>query len=1117
MEHLARRTIFMVLLMLGFVFTAHATRVTMNVKNVKVTQAMKQLKQLTGYTFVYYSKDIDANKHVVVQANNADINDVVAQILVGQNVDYTIDGKRIIVSKKPASKQHALQAVKQAQARGGNVRTTGTIVDSNGEPIIGATIRQSGTNNATISGVDGHFQITTSAASAIEISYVGFQTQTIKPQTNVRITMKEQDDLLNEVVVVGYGVQKRASVTGAVASVDAKSLVTVKSGSVTNALAGKIPGLQAVQRSGAPGDDNASINIRGFGNALVIVDGVERDFSQLDSNDIESISVLKDASAAVYGFKGANGVILVTTKSGAAGKPKITYNGYVGFQKVTRFPDYYNGYEYASLYNEALQNVGIKPAYSDEELQSFKNGIGTTNWYDEVIRNSAPQTYQNISVSGGADRVKYFFSFGYLGQEGIYKSKDYNYKRYNVRSNISAEIVKGFIVDLQLGARLDNQHKPWNNYSHDVWRAIQMAKPVFSVYANDNPRYYQNPGDQDNPIQLSRIDDIGYQYRDRRIFNGQATFTWKIPWIEGLTAKALFSFDYNNQKNRDWWKEYYDYNYDAVNDTYNIVHNHRISELTVTESDYWKPNGQISLNYQHSFGKHDVSALVLWEFYNDRNDWERGYRQFDISAIDQLDAGNTTNQSTGGNAGESAHEGLVGRINYAYANKYLAEFAFRYDGSYKFDPSKRWGFFPSVSLGYRISEEDWFKEALPIFDNLKIRGSWGKVGDESGLSAFQYLSGYTYPSGGYVMGTNGVTSGASDKGMPNTELTWYKSTTKNIGFEGSIYSGLLSVEFDYFWRHRDGLLANRLLSLPTTFGVSLPQENLNSDKTSGFEIVVGHHNKIAGLIYDVKANFSTTRNYNRHVERAAAANMYDNWRNNSNDRVQGIQWGYVALGQFKSYEDILNSPIQDGNGNKSLQPGDIKYEDWNKDGIIDDKDVQPIGRGNTPHMYYGLNLSASYKNFDLTLFFQGAAGHEIFTGGDFAAPFIQQGLGNGVTMWLDRWHRVDPSDPASEWIPGNMPSVRTAGFSLNERNSTWSKQKEDYLRLKTLEFGYTLPKAWLNFIGIENLRIYINGFNLFTITSRKGMMKWTDPENSDGGYRYYPQVKTYNFGMNLTF
>lgn len=991
----------------------------------------------------------------------------------------------------------------------------GIIKDATGEPIIGATVRKPGTNVAALTDIDGHFTIDVPEGTMLSVSYIGYKDQTVRAARNMTVTLQPDVANLNEVVVVGYGVQKRASVTGSVASVQAKDLVTVKSANVTNALAGKLPGLRAVQRSGAPGDDGASIDVRGFGSALVIVDGVQRDFSQIDPNDIESVSILKDASAAVYGFKGANGVILVKTKGGEKGKATINYNGYYGIQQITRYPRLYNGYEYASLYNEAQQNVGVTPSYSAEELENFRNGIGVTDWYNATIRKSSPMTYHNLSVSGGTDRIKYYFAAGFLGQEGIYRSGDYNYHRYNVRSNITATIRDGLKVGMQLSGRFDKREKPYE--PDPISRSIQMALPVTTIYANNNERYYSNPGDKGNPVQMSQIGNIGYSRRNRHVFNGSVNIDWEVPWVKGLSVKGLFSYDYTNVGNKNWYKEFYEYGYNAASDSYSVSRSHVISELTKQSNEDIKTNGQISINYHNTFGEHDITGLLLWEAYDDNGDWFKAYRQFDVSAIDQINAGNTTNMDNGGNANEQAHEGLVGRINYAYANKYLAEFSFRYDGSYKFDPSKRWGFFPAVSLGWRVSEEKFFKDALPMFDNLKIRGSWGIIGDESSLSAFQYLSGYTYPSGSYVLGNTGSSPGASDRGLANRDLTWYKSKTFNIGFEGSVYNGLLSVEFDYFVRKREGLLANRLLSLPTTFGISLPQENLNSDKTQGYEIVLGHHNKIGKLTYDIKANFSTTRNYNRYVERAASANMYDNWRNNSNGRVKDIQWGKVAVGQFQSYEEILNSPIQDGNGNKSLQPGDIKFEDWNHDGIIDDKDNQPIGRGDTPFMYYGLNMSANYKDFDITVFFQGAAGHSIFTSGDFAAPFIQQGLGNGVSIWLDRWHRVDPSDPSSEWIPGKMPSLRPTGFSLNEQTSTWNKQKGDYLRLKTLEIGYSLPKKLLSHVGIQRLRVYVNGFNLLTFTSRKGMMKWMDPENSNGMFRYYPQMRTYNFGVNLTF
>lgn len=1092
-------------------------RITLSKNNVRLENILNDIESQTNLLFIY-NKNVNVNRKVSIEANNISLEEVLKN-LFDNNVIYKIEGSYIVLSPS------AITEVKQ-QAK----IITGNIVDQNGDPVIGANVVEKGTTNGTISDVNGQFTLNVQQKNPIlVVSYIGFTTKEI-PVGNasaLNIKLSEDSETLDEVVVVGYGVQKRASVTGSVASLLSKDIATVKTPNVSNALAGKLPGLRAVQRSGAPGDDDASIDIRGYGNALVIVDGVERDFKQIDANDIESISILKDASAAVYGFKGANGVILVTTKKGEVGKPKINYNGYVGIQNITRYPEYYNGYEYATLYNEAQQNIGIAVPYSAEDLERFRQGIGTTDWYDEVIRKTAPTTYHNLSVSGGAEKVKYFFSLGLTDQEGIYRSKAFNYKKYNVRSNISAEIVKGFTVDLQLSGRLDTRMKPYE--AEPLSRSIQMAKPVFPVYANDNPDYWSNPGDKGNPVHLSDIDNVGYDRRDRREFNGSIGLNWEIPWVKGLSAKALLSYDYNNKYSRKWYKEYYEYAYDATADVYNASGSHTISELTTQNDNYFRPNGQLSMNYKNTFGKHDLGALILWEFNNDRTDILKAYRQFTVGAIDQMDAGDKTNMNNGGTARVSAHAGLVGRINYAYDNRYLAEVSFRYDGSYKFAPDNRWGFFPAVSLGWRVSEEAFFKEALPVVDNFKIRGSYGKVGDEgvTGYTdddenngkyrAYQYLTGYLYPSGSYVLGSGGVTNGAKDRGMPNLALTWYESKTANIGFEASVLSGLVNVEFDYFIRKRTGLLTKRQLTLPTTFGQELPVENLNSDKNQGFEIVLGHRHKIGDFTYDVKANFSTTRIYNEHVERAASANMYDDWRNNSNNRYKDIQWGKVCIGQFESWEEILNSPIQDNNGNKSLMPGDLKFQDWNNDGIIDGKDDQPIGHGNTPRMYYGLNLSGEYKGFDLTLFFQGAAGHEVFTSGDFMSPFIQQGLGSGITLWLDRWHREDPSDMSSEWIPGYMPALRPTGFSANAGNNTWTKQKANYLRLKTIELGYTFPKKWMQRAGIENLRIYVNSFNTATITSRTGIMKYMDPENSDGMFRYYPQMKTFNFGVNLTF
>ena len=1000
------------------------------------------------------------------------------------------------------------------------IKVKGTVVDKDQAPLIGVTVAlQNNTSIGTMTDIDGTFTLDVPANSKLTFTYVGHTSITIdvNGRKDIHVVMQENVELLDEIVVVGYGVQKKASITGAVSAIQGKELVSVKTPNVSNMLAGKLPGLRAVQRSGAPGDDNASVDIRGYGNMLVIVDGVERDYTQVNPNDIESVSILKDGAAAVYGFKGANGVLLVTTKQGSNSKTKIDYGFYYGWQQNTRYPDLLNPYEYAALYNEAIYNVNPwrgQPAYSNEELTRYKAGAGT-NWWAGTVRNSAPQSSHNMSVSGGTDKVTYFLSAGIMDQEGILKSKDWNYKRYNVRSNIKVEVAKGFDVELKISGRYDKRKRPFE--ADKLFASAQQAIPTYSQYANDNPEYWQATGNSPNVIQTSYIDHAGYENRMRRELNSSLAFTWKLPWVEGLIAKAMIAYDYTNKEWKSWGKEAYNYIYEPNTESYTPIAIRNNSNLESKQENYYKPTYQYSLNYNKKFaGKHDIGALVLWEMYNDRKTDVMAKRFFEIGLIDDINYGDTENMANGGDSGETAHAGLVGRLNYAFDNRYLVEFNFRYDGTYKYRESDRWGFFPGVLAGWRLSEEPFFKNLNTSFDNIKIRGSYAELGDEGDYEAFQYLDGYKY-QGGYVMGTGGLTTGMISKGMANPWLTWYKSKIFNIGFETSYKQGLLSAEFDWFHRNRTGLPARRTESLPSTFGESMPEENLNSDINTGFELKVGHRNNINDFYYDISANFSVTRIKNNYVERSASTNMYDDWRNNTNNRYKGIRWGRKVVGQFQSFEEILNSPIQDGNGNKSLLPGDLKFDDFNGDGIIDKNDEQPIGHGSTPRMYYGLNMSASYKGFDLNVFFQGAAGHDIYVSGDILDTFVQQGLGNGLAIMTDRWHREDPTNPYSNWIAGTMPAARVAGFEDNRSSNSWSLHKADYLRLKTLEIGYTLPKSLLSKYNIEQLRFYVSGNNLLTFTSRDGLMKYVDPESDKSNMRYYPQQKSYNIGVNLTF
>ncbi|SEN22618.1 TonB-linked outer membrane protein, SusC/RagA family [bacterium A37T11] len=1108
---------------IGWEAMAFGQRVSVNLDRASMETFLTTLQQQTDVALLF-NEQLVANKIVSVKAKDVDIKDLLKSELPKYGLSYRVSNNQITIIPAAQSEANIVSKIgdvtKQVQVL---LSVKGRVFDNSQPPsaLSSVTVAEQGTTNAVVTDESGSFSIKVPKGATLTFSSVGLQTKQLvisKNEPSLTVTLTDEVSELNEIVVVGYGVQKKASVTGSVASIQSKDLVKVKTASVTNMLAGRLPGLRAVQRSGAPGDDGASIDIRGYGGMLVIVDGVERGFSELDANDIESISILKDAAAAVYGFKGSNGVLLVTTKKGSETKTKLEYNGYYGVQDVTRYPRMMNAYEYAALYNEAIYNTnpwtGV-PAYTNEQLAAYKNGSVGTDWWDEMVQPAAPQSSHNLSVYGGNDKVNFYNSVGYLSQQGILRSNDWNFDRYNIRSNITVNVTKDFSVDLKLSGRYEKRDKPFD--SDNLFRQAQVAVPIFSIYANENPNYWQAVGDMANPIHTSYSENAGYENRYRREFNSSLTFNWKLPWVVGLNAKAMVAYDYENSEWKTWQKALNEYTFDASSDTYNEVVLRNLSTLESKQQNYYKPTQQYSLNYNHLFGdKHDVSGMLLWELYNDQTTWVTGYRQFALGLIDNLDYGDAINQTSGGNTTSTAHAGLVGRFNYAYDSRYLLEFSFREDGSYKFQSDRRWGFFPGISLGWRASEESFFKRILPDVDNFKIRGSYAKVGDEGSFDAYQYLEGYTY-SGSYVLGDGGLSTGLSSSGLANPWLTWYVSKIMNLGFEGSYKHGLLTAEFDWFRRDRSGLPATRQATLPTIFGESMPQENLNSDLNTGFEISIGHKNKIGQLAYNVTANFSTTRIKNKYVERAVPTNMYDNYRNNTNDRNTGIQWGREVIGQFTSYEDILNSPIQDNNGNKSLLPGDLKFKDVNNDGIIDNNDQAPIGRGTTPTMYYGLNLGVDYKGFDFNLFFQGGAGHDVYISGDVLDPFIQQGLGNGFAFMTDRWHREDPTDPSSPWIPGLMPAARITGQADNRSQNSYTLHDAAYLRLKSLELGYTFPTTWFKQIGLEKVRVYFNGNNLLTFTGKEGLMKYIDPENNDTSLRYYPQLKTYNLGINVIF
>lgn len=1015
-----------------------------------------------------------------------------------------------------------------------NKSISGRVVDQRGEALIGASVKLVGSSTVgTITDMDGKYSISVPAGSTLEVSFIGCTTEiiTVGAGNVYDVTLKDDANLMDEVVVVGYGAQKKATLTGAVSAIGNEQLVTTKNQNAQNMLTGKIPGVRVVQQTSEPGQFNNYFDIRGFGAPLIVVDGIPRgNLERLDPNDIESISVLKDAAAAIYGMRAANGVILVTTKSGQRERTTVEYNMYFGLQTPADVLRPVDAIGRMTLFNERGYRDLVNPThkYSQDQLDEFISGKReSVDWYGAVLRDIAPQHSHNITVRGGGEKVDYFVSFGYSNQEGFFQKDALNYNRFNVRSNINANVTKNLTLSVKLAAILDNR-KGASTDSWEVYKNLWRSATDEPLYANNTAPYYIDPiSADDNPYALIDPAVTGWKKNSNNIMTSSFEGVYKFPFLKGLSAKGLFSFDKTFSQSENYTKAYKFYSYNEAADMYNATTRKAPTNLVKQDNTSSTRLWQVSLNYDNTFGKNHVGALILYEEAYNQSDNLYAKRNVSME-IPYLFAGDSKDQiGTGNGLNENSSKGLVGRFNYDYASKYLAEFAFRYDGSSKFPTTKQWGFFPSVSLGWRISEEPFIKDNLNWINNLKIRGSYGVMGDD-GASQYQFISGYDYPntSGGsqnnsptgYIFNGN-YTNALGFRAAANPNITWYTATTANVGIDGEFWKGLFGFSFDMFQRDRKGLLATRLATLPGTFGSTMPQENLNSDRTKGLELELRHHNRIGEFSYGVTGQVSLTRSMRLFYETTPASNSYDYWRNRTLDRYNDIFFGYGKGGRYTSYDQIFNS-MYSGSG---TLPGDYYYEDWNEDGTIDDNDRYPIAtmtspgsgwqdRKNYPLMNYGINLNAEWKGIDVNLMFQGAALSYVAYGEQLTQPLAWDG--NALDMFLDRWHPTDPEafpyNPTTTWESGYY----SFGATTPDGNSAFMIQKGDYLRLKTAEIGYSFPKKWLQKVKIQQLRIFFNGYNLFTITD----VMTVDPERPTNLYGYmYPLNRTFNIGLNVKF
>ena len=967
-------------------------------------------------------------------------------------------------------------AVLYAQG-GGKVRVKGHVSDVNQELLIGGSIQEKGTSNGIITDVNGGFSLEVSPKATLVVSYVGYATQEfpIKNQTDFDIVLQEDAQLLNEVVVVGYGTQKKGNLTGAIASIKSDEILTTTHSSLAQNLQGKVAGLQIRQQSGEPGSFDNMISIRGFGTPLYVIDGIPRDgsgeFQRLNPTDIESISILKDASAAIYGLNAANGVILVTTKKGQKGKPRFNYSGVFGWQKPTDVPEMMNAGQFMDIKNEASINAGGEPILTKEELMKWKEGAPgyeSTDWYDEAMKGSAFQQQHNFSVTGGSENVDFFFSLGYLTDNGIVKNDGFDYEKYTFRSNLSAKLSKHLTAEVLIGGRYDTKKTPRFTF-FDIFKATRAAWPTERPFANNNPDYPSKVFLDNNPVAMSDPDIVGYSQTNNKALQTTASVKYDVPFVQGLQIKATGAYDSNMYMGKNAHRSYDVFTYASETDTYLKQTIGAPAYINNSYDDHNKLVLQAQVSYQRLFNKrHNVGVTLVYE---QSKYWYRNsslHRDYDFYTNDQVDQGSVNNMKNGGYETEEASMSYIGRFTYDYMSRYLVEFAFREDGSYRYAPGARWGFFPVVSVGYRISEEKFIKDNLTFIDNLKLRASYGTVGENTG-EPFQYVQGFSTTGGGGYSFVDGVyTGGAASPGIINPNLTWLKSKTLNIGIDVGLFKGLLNFEMDLYQRDRKGLLAKRNLSLPNTFGGSLPDENINSDRVRGIDLSVSHNNSIGSFHYGVKFNMNFARTMNRYVERAPFRSSMEKWRNGSSNRWNDMSWGFVPVGQFQDMDDVNSYILQNGDqGNIQELPGSFKYEDVNGDGLLDDNDLQPLFWTGQPKMHYGITLNASYKGFDFNALLQGSGKYSVrFT--EIYSEIMALNGANMPTYFYDRWHRADPYDPNSEWIPGKWPASKASSSgqvgSMYKESKIW-RRDASYLRLKNIEIYYTKASVGKDRIG----------------------------------------------------
>ena len=1054
-----------------------------------------------------------------------------------------------------------------------NITVTGTVTDVQNEPLVGASVLQSGTTNGTMTDVDGHFTLSVPKGAELEFSSIGFTTLKLKAEPEMKVALPEDVEMLNETVVVGYGVQKRESLTSSISQIRSEDIGMTKSPDAVTALQGKVPGLMITQNTGKPGDFANSISIRGYGAPMVVVDGVVRSstkitrqpfwsgmeawgmsesdisysndlsvLNEINPDDIESISVLKDASATIYGLGAENGVILITTKKGQIKKPTVNVSAMLNLSQPV-VPRNVESWTSFMKWENAMSDVAkMSHRFSDDVIAAYESGDPNyiyTDWYDAVYKKVAVNQQYNISLTGGNETVDYYIGGNFTDDNSILKSSNYGYNRYSFNANVGIRLTKDLSARYTTTFRQSTNLNPGSfDVDWNLFYYVYSSNPMVGITTKDNPAHYTAVEEMMNPVALLDGETAGYYKMDNKSFNNNLELVYEAPFLKGLRFSANGAFDFDRNKSRMLIKMYplYGYESDEVEGWFREE-----TQYAENWSDRRRLYGRVQALYDNHFGKHNVTAMLgaeLTDFLSSSIGADRFYGTDKDNWLYTHDTINSGLKSRSSNKGTRSNErtaGYIGRINYNYAGKYLVEVMGRYDGSYWYKRGKRWAFFPSYSLGWRVSEEKFFKNILPFVNNLKFRWSDGFTGSNQG-SPYDYVTGYT-TSGSWVFTDGKTTTGYANNTVESTILTWAKVRMMDFGVDWELWQGKFGGTFDWYSRKVIGTAATRTVDIPDFYAVSIPRENLNKSENQGLELTLYHRNTIGAFNYRVQGNVSFTRSRQTYIESQSTvkySSSMDYWRNYQLNRWSGYFGGSRyewAGGQFTSLADAAASQIlydssSSGAGNRAIVPGMYKLVDRNGNGYIDSNDVfYTWGNGSTP-LQFGLMLSGGWKNLDFSMMFNGAA---LRYKGYMMAGYSSFGKLNYLpSQYTDSYHVTnygdDPWDPETQWTPGYWPALVRVSQSGQSHNATYtSHQPYNYinaafLRLKTLEVGYRFAPRILQRMGIKNARVFFNGGNLFTICNP--LLKYVDPETQDnsstaGGY--YQINRTYNFGFNLTF